>query len=230
METLTILFLGFLTGMKHALDSDHIAAVSTLVSRHKKLSSAVWAGGWWGAGHTITLVAVGFIVLLFGLNIPPGVESGLESIVGLMLILLGAVNFKMGFFDEFHLHKHLHDDHEHLHLHRHEEGKKPHDHRHSHSYNLKALIVGSVHGMAGSAALMLLVVATIKSVPIGLIYILFFGIGSIAGMILFSLILSLPLSLAGNRMANMSRLVTMGSGIFSILIGFLILKETFHSL
>lgn len=225
MKTIALMVLGFLTGMKHALDTDHIAAVTALVTRHKKLSSAIWAGGWWGVGHTFTLMLIGFFILLFGLSIPEKVAIGLEAIVGLMLIVLGSINLKVGYLEKFHLHKHQHDSHEHIHLHGHEEGNKPHDHEHSHSHNLKALVVGSVHGIAGSAALMLVVVATIKSTLMGLFYIAVFGVGSIMGMAIFSLIIGLPISIANNKLSGISRYITMGSGLFSVIIGFLFIFD-----
>lgn len=225
MQNIMLFFLGFVTGMRHALDADHLAAVSSLVTKHNKLSSAIWAGSWWGAGHTLTLMVVGFFILVFGLTIPEKVQMMLEILVGVMLVILGTMNLKTGFMKELHLHKHKHDAHEHLHLHVHEEGKKPHDHKHNHANNVKAFIVGSVHGMAGSAAVMLLVLATIKSVALGLIYIFIFGAGSILGMVLFSLIIGLPISMANRRLNWMDRLVTTGGGMFSIMIGILLIKE-----
>lgn len=214
-----ILLLGFISGLKHALDADHIAAVSTLVSKNKKISLAIKAGGWWGVGHTSTLLLVGSLVLLFGLMIPEKVALGFEFFVALMLIVLGAVNLRTGFINKFHIHKHEHDEAEHLHVHVHEEGHQPHDHKHSHPNRKKAFAIGAIHGLAGSAAVTILVLTTIKSIPAGLIYIALFGAGSILGMLLFSVIIGMPFLIASQRFSNAQNFSIIGSGLLSIVVG-----------
>lgn len=219
MKIEMILVLGLVSGLKHAFDADHIAAVSALVSKNKKVVTAVKAGVWWGIGHTFTLMLVGLAVLVFGLFIPEKVATGFEFFVALMLITLGLANLRNGILSQFHFHLHKHDDDEHLHIHKHAEGSKPHDHAHHHPNRGKAFAIGAIHGLAGSAAVTLLILSTIKSVPAGLIYILLFGVGSVAGMALFSMIICMPMLIASRRYDSFQRFTIAGSGLLSLIIG-----------
>lgn len=232
METILMLFFGFVTGIKHSVETDHIAAVSTIVTRSKKISSAVFAGSWWGVGHTLTLLLLGFIVLMFGITIPERAGIGLELFVGVMLIILGIINIKTGIIRQIHIHRHSHQSPAHIHIHYHNDGDNPHEHLHHHkSFNrIKSLIIGVVHGIAGSAVLTLLVLSTIKSIPLGLLYIALFGMGTVAGMTLFSLILGLPISLVSRRYKNFQRLSVIFSGALSVVIGILLVNTTIFEL
>src|SRR5262249_31017011 len=172
----TALGLGLTLGLRHALDADHIAAVSTLVTRERGLARSCLLGAFWGAGHTLALLGAGIAVLAFKLTISPGLEAALERIVGLVLVglcshgLLGAVG---GFL--LHAHDHTHDGvtHRHTHLHL---GSPAGAHVHLVRLGGRPFLVGLLHGLAGSAALMLLVLGTIPS-PIGaLVYLFVFGI------------------------------------------------------
>lgn len=232
METLLILFFGFVTGIKHSVETDHVAAVSTIVTRSRNVSSAIFAGSWWGVGHTLTLFLFGFIVLLFGVTIPDRAGMGLELLVGVMLVVLGVINIKTGIIKHVHFHRHRHDSSKHIHIHSHDHGNNPHEHKHQHNNftTARAVIVGIIHGAAGSAALTLLVLSTIKSVPLGLFYIAVFGIGTITGMALFSLILGFPISLASRKYKNFQHLLVILSGTLSVVIGILLVNTIFFEL
>ena len=197
-----LLLLGLITGLRHSMEADHIAAVSTIMAtseRHKKLRRAPLLGALWGLGHTASMFATGLVVLLLAVSIPQKVSNTLEFGVGVMLVFLGATTltgfnigkFVRGIFSRHtHEHPHVHEDIGVVHSHEHNH----HDHRHGH----KSLTVGMVHGMAGSGALMILVLSTISSVPLGLAYIAIFGVGSIASMAAMSTLIGLPFARASH--------------------------------
>lgn len=203
MGAWAVLGLGLVLGLKHATEADHVVAVSTMISEHRKLSKVLVVGSLWGAGHTLTLVSVGIVVLVLGVAIPERVSQALEFIVALMIIglsgtaLTRALRGKNGML----LSAHRHDGAAHLHLHFH--GLEGTDIVDEHvlrsnqvaSVGLKPLIVGAIHGLAGSAALTLLVLTQVHSVFLGLCYLLLFGIGSIAGMAAVSCAIGLPFTL-----------------------------------
>jgi hypothetical protein len=178
------------------MEADHVAAVSTIVTTSEgRLSRAPLLGALWGLGHTATLFAAGLVVLLLAISIPERVSDMMEFGVGVMLVFLGATvltgfntgRFVRGIFGrERHSHLHTHRDIGVVHSHDHDHHS---DHRHGH----KSLIVGMIHGMAGSGALMLAVLATIDSVPLGMAYIAIFGAGSIASMAGMSALIALPI-------------------------------------
>jgi ABC-type nickel/cobalt efflux system permease component RcnA len=199
-----VLLLGLITGLRHSMEADHVAAVSTLVatsSGQNKLRRAPLLGLMWGIGHTATLLVAGLIVLLFAITIPENVTGRLEFGVGLMLIFLGATTltgFNVGRFirgmigrGRKHSHQHIHKESGVVHSHE-------HDHQQDHTHGHKSLIVGMIHGMAGSGAITLVVLSTINSVPLGLAYIAIFGVGSIASMAAMSALIGLPFTRARN--------------------------------
>jgi hypothetical protein len=201
-----LLFLGLITGLRHSMEADHIAAVSTIVTageRRKRLRRAPLLGALWGLGHTASLFAAGLVVLLLAVSIPEKMSSALEFGVGIMLVFLGITaltgfsvgKFMRGIFGH-HSHVHVHEDTGVVHSHDHDH----HDHRHGH----KSLVVGMVHGMAGSGALMLVVLSTISSVPLGLAYIALFGAGSIASMAAMSTLIGLPFAKARHLKLNLA--------------------------
>ena len=222
-----ILGLGFFLGLKHATEADHLAAVSTIVSDRKSIWNSMLVGGLWGAGHTISLFVAGILVLLLDFQISERTERALEFCVGLMLTLLGLnVLRKILSGGRLHLHKHEHGarEHAHPHIHEKEESEEPHTH-HGLSLSPRALFVGMVHGMAGSAALMLLVIPTIDSRAFGLLYIVIFGVGSIGGMMLMSLLVSLPFHLTTAKFERFNRVLQAAAGIFSVVLGLTIVYE-----
>jgi hypothetical protein len=216
----TALGLGLLLGLRHALDADHVAAVSTLVSRERGLVRSCLLGAFWGAGHTLALLGAGIAVIAFKLTITPGVEEALERTVGLVLVLLGGhVLLRAVGGILVHGHQHTHDGvaHRHAHLH-----VGPSDAAHVHLIQLagRPFVVGLLHGLAGSAALTLLVLGTIPS-PVGaLAYIVVFGVGSTAGMLLLSGLVGLPVALAANGAHRIQTVIQVVAGFGSAALGF----------
>jgi hypothetical protein len=196
----SLLMLGFLLGMRHAMESDHVAAVASLATRSRSLSDTIRQGAVWGAGHTLTLFFFGSLVLLLDTVIPATLAQVLEFMVGLMLIGLGIDVLQRLLRERIHFHVHRHADGQlHFHAHSHAgEADHPAIHQHEHEHErsrfpLRALFVGMMHGMAGSAALILMTLQSVHSPLTGMIYILLFGIGSIAGMAVLSAIIAVPL-------------------------------------
>lgn len=211
---LTVLSLGFLLGLRHALDADHIVAVSTVLTRSPTVRASGSIGFFWGLGHTLVLLLVGCAVLALNLTIPDTLAIAFEFGVGLMLVGLGlSVGIRL-IRERWHLHAHEHDSERHLHFHSHQAGA---DHSHSHwlRRSMQPLLIGMAHGLAGSAALMLLILSTVTTLGQGVAYILVFGAGSILGMMLLGLVISLPLvySLSCGRQAllAMQGLASLGS-------------------
>lgn len=212
-----LLLLGLITGLRHSMEADHVAAVSTIMAvddnNRKRLRRVPILGALWGVGHTASLFVAGLIVLLLAVSIPERISNALEFGVGIMLVFLGVTTitgfnsgrFMRGIFGRYtHKHVHTHQDIGVVHSHHHDHHQ---DHRHGH----KSLLVGMIHGMAGSGALMLVVLSTINSVPLGLAYIVIFGAGSIASMAGMSMLISLPFAKAKNlRLSIMLRYVAAG--------------------
>lgn len=207
---LALLGLGLVFGLKHATEVDHVVAVSTIVSRHRNLLLSALVGALWGVGHTATLLIMGVIVLLLRVAIPERVSNWFEFLVALMILGLGVSALwralKKG--SEVHLHKHSHDGLDHVHLHFHEPAtrhQQPDESKHSHavsSVGIKPLLIGAMHGLAGSGALTLLVLTQIKSVSLGLLYLAVFGVGSIVGMLLMSGLIGLPFALSSRSLTG----------------------------
>lgn len=239
---LTILVIGFLLGMRHATDPDHVIAISTIVSRERSIWKSGLIGILWGIGHTLTILAVGAAIILFGLAIPARVGLTMEFSVGLMLILLGTLNLTgvMKWMSEKfspahpqvtgeHAHLHQHDAKLHLHWHSHAPGSQHHGQslappswlgrafaRLGLYHSLRPLLVGIVHGLAGSAAVALLVLSTIREPKWAVLYLLIFGVGTIAGMMLITAVIALPFSFAGYRFAWLNHSLVTGSGLVSL--------------
>jgi ABC-type nickel/cobalt efflux system permease component RcnA len=194
---LSILAIGFLIGLQHAMEADHLAAVASLATRSRGLIDTARQGAVWGLGHTLTLFAFGGAVLLADALVPETVASALELAVGVMLVVLGADVLRRVIRDRVHFHAHRHGTTEHFHAHSHpgdgDHDTDPHRHGHRKTLPLRALLVGMMHGMAGSAALILLALQTVTSPWEGLLYIAVFGIGSIVGMAVVGAAVSLPL-------------------------------------
>ncbi len=240
-----VLAIGLFLGMRHATDPDHVIAVSTIVSRERTIAKAGLIGILWGAGHTVTILAVGAGITLFGLAIPARVGLTMEFSVGLMLILLGLLNLlgAMKWLSEKFAPAHPPHSGEHVHVHGH--GEHVHFHRHTHGpgeehhgaslppprwmrasfarlglyQSLRPLLIGIVHGLAGSAAVALLVLGTIRESHLGVLYLLVFGVGTIAGMMLITAAMALPFSFAGYRLAWLNRSLVTGSGFLSLAFG-----------
>lgn len=245
---LSIIALGFFLGMRHATDADHVIAVTTIVSRQRSIRQAVWMGVLWGLGHTITILVVGSTIILFGLVIPPRVGLTMEFSVGLMLILLGILNLHgiLRWIRETvtplppgqHSHSHGHGDYVHSHAH----GHGPEKHGHAEDATpvawmdrtfgrlglyqvVRPLAVGIVHGLAGSAAVALLVLTTIRVPSWAVLYLLVFGIGTVAGMMLITAAIAVPFTFSGSRFARLNRGLGLVSGLVSLAFGLFIVYQ-----
>ncbi len=221
ITVLTALPFGFLLGVKHALDADHIVAVTTIVSRSNSLLRAVLVGLTWGVGHTLTLFAAGFAVLVFKLVIPDRLALSMEFVVGVILVVLGVPLVRQLLTTRAHIHWHQHEDKRHLHSHSHYETPV-----HNHQPIRRPLLVGMVHGLAGSGALTLLVLSTMSSVVQGLFLLLLFGVGSILGMLVFSGLISLPFRLTSGFSLRLNLWVQGVAGVASIAFGLFIMWYT----
>lgn len=218
-EYLTVLGLGFVLGLRHALDGDHLVAVSTVLAQRPSWRASGLVGFSWGIGHTLVLLSVGFAVLFFRLPIPEPMAVAAEFGVGVMLVTLGVL---LGFRllrERWHVHGHDHDGTRHVHFHSHAAAP---DHGHAHWWHesFRPLCVGMAHGLAGSAALLLVVLASSDSVLQGLGYIAAFGAGSILGMVLVGLALGAPViwSLSFGRSAFLAiqGLASLGSIVMGL--------------
>ena len=233
----SIIALGFFLGMRHATDPDHVIAVSTIISRERKVSKSAWIGAFWGVGHTLTIFVVGAGIILFNLAIPVRLGLTMELAVGAMLVLLGVVNvtsfFRAAPEGIVHSHPHSHGDYVHTHAHTH--GTEGHSHvpdRTSlaaldqlmmkfRAYRpLRPFIIGLVHGLAGSAAVALLVLATIRDPRWAVAYLLVFGVGTIAGMMVITMSIASALHMFPSsdvllrRLSFASGLLSLGFGLF----------------
>ena len=226
-----LLGLGLILGLRHALDPDHIAAVSTIVSESRSVRRSSLIGTCWGLGHTMSLLVAGVLVIALKIQISDRLALWMEFAVALMLILLGlkaVLKPLRGW--RIHVHQHAHggSSHSHAHLHRPSE-EHAHQHRHLIRSGARPFLVGMVHGMAGSAALMILVLATIPSALAGLIYIAVFGLGSVGGMLIMSSLISLPFILTRQRFNVLSQGLQVAVGLFSLGFGlFLSWQYGFH--
>jgi ABC-type nickel/cobalt efflux system permease component RcnA len=213
----TLLLFGFLIGMRHALEADHLAAVAAISTKEHSLRASIKHGAIWGIGHTSTLFLFGSIVIFMNAVISEKMADRLEFAVGIMLILLGLDVLRRIIKERIHYHAHRHQNTEaHFHAHSHG-GEKEHtqsEHQHSHEkFPYRTLFIGFMHGLAGSAALILLTLDTIESVPLSMVYVLLFGVGSIAGMAMLSMVIAIPLRAS-------SKLTWLHNGL-QISIGFL---------
>lgn len=222
---MTLLLLGFLIGMRHALEADHVAAVATLATRSHSFADTIRQGTFWGIGHTITLVLFGSIVIWMDSVMPEQVAMWLEYAVGVMLILLGLDVIRRVIRDRVHFHQHSHtsgESHFHAHSHAGEKQHSPAGHKHSHEerFPFRALAIGLMHGMAGSAALIILTLETINSPFQGMLYMLLFGIGSMLGMALLSAAIAIPLRSSAGGLTWMHNGLQLVIGVATIMIGF----------
>lgn len=206
MEWLTVLFLGFLLGMKHSTDADHVVAVTTIVSQQKKLSLASKIGMIWGFGHTLTILIIGSAIIYLQYTISPRLGLSMEFSVGVMIVILGLWSLK-----KFLLHGHAH-------------GNEASAAKDKLSGWIRPLIVGFIHGMAGSAAVALLVLNAISNQKLAFIYLLLFGLGTVAGMMLVTVLLGLPYIYSKNiRFLNRGLGIT--TAVFSIGFGLFMMYE-----
>jgi ABC-type nickel/cobalt efflux system permease component RcnA len=227
LSSLALLGLGLVFGLKHATEVDHVVAVSTIVSQDRNVVRSALIGALWGAGHTAALLVIGAVVLSLRIAIPQHVTDWLEFGVALMIIGLGvaALYKALRKSSEVHVHQHTHDGLAHAHIHFHENETKhelsastPHSHALK-RVGWKPVLIGMMHGVAGSGALTLLVLTQINSPWLGFLYLAIFGLGSIAGMLLMSGLIGLPFALTSRSLTNFHHRLQTVAAVLSICFG-----------
>jgi cytochrome c biogenesis protein CcdA len=210
----SLLLIGLLLGMKHAIEADHVAAVATLATSSRRLRDTVTLAAMWGVGHAGMLVIVGVLVIALRITLPEPLPEIFEGLVGVMLIVLGIGVLRRLRARGVHVHAHSHDDgtvHLHAHAHAHEAAAvhvDPHrPHAHVHVPVSRALLVGSIHGLAGSAALVLLALQAASSRATAIACLVAFSVGTVLGMMVFSLAISLPLRASSRRWGALPRAI-----------------------
>lgn len=195
LSALGLAFFGFLLGVRHAVDPDHVVAVTAIATGQQSVRRATWIGALWGVGHTLTILLVGGAIILFRIAIPPRLGLAFEFVVGIVLIVLGVANLVSR------------------------------DHTHTTPSGARPLIVGMVHGLAGSAAVALIVLAAVRDPRWALGYLLLFGVGTIIGMMAVTTAIAVPATLAANRMHAVRRYLVLASGAASVAFGVMIAIE-----
>jgi len=234
---LAFLSLGFVVGIGHALESDHMAAVATMMDRGESHRTLIARGAVWGAGHTLALFVICSVVVLLGLTISGRIEAALEAAVGVLIAALGARVLWRLRRDRVHIHVHSHGGRPHIHAHSHASEDVPHSeapHEHPHPApargHMATMGVGVLHGAAGSAGLLVLTVAATDTYLEALVYFLVFGAGTIVGMTLFSAVASYPLGLL-QRGTNWMRTATSAViGAVAVFVGGSLALESLHAL
>jgi len=254
----SIVAIGFFLGMRHATDPDHVIAVTTIVTRQRKLGRAALTGAFWGIGHTLTIFVVGSAIILFGVVIPPRIGLSMELSVGLMLVILGLMNLTAfwrtskaiaaesqhssshhsSHSEIVHAHPHTHGDYIHTHPHGH--SPEAHSHRNDRTplalldrmfgriglyQQMRPLIIGIVHGLAGSAAVALLVLTTIRDPRWAVAYLLVFGIGTVAGMMLITMSIASAFNFFGSKNKSFPRVLGLASGFISLVFGIFLVYQ-----
>jgi len=221
--------LGLAVGIQHAFEPDHIAAVSTQISKSKFTQKSVRTllkesftkssvlGALWGAGHTTTLVLIGFLVYALAITIQDQIFFGFEFVVGMMLVFLGTSTILNRNFRFRHKHPHQHKDGT-IHFDEHTHNDSEHHHTH------RSYFIGLVHGLAGSGSLVVLTAATLDNVGMVLSFILIFGIGSVIGMALIGGLMGIPLVFT-SKIGIIQKTFRYVAGIFSLIIGFNIMYQ-----
>ncbi|MFC1974022.1 urease accessory protein UreH [Chloroflexota bacterium] len=251
-QLVSTLVLGFILGLKHAFDPDHLVAVSTIVSEYRNPLRAIWIGVSWGLGHTTTLLLLGLLILLLKISLPEKLALSFEFLVGIVLVLLGLQIFWNLRRSKVHLHRHQHQSEAHVHLHSHSETPEHHHHlrlrwnnfaqfliagiipgEHPQDklkeavkpfFRVKSYLVGIVHGLAGSASLMLLVLVNMESTWAGVVYIIIFGIGSVLAMGVVTIFLTIPFSLS-SKLPRLNLVVQSAAATLGIVFGILLMYD-----
>jgi hypothetical protein len=220
-----VLLLGFLLGLQHALEADHLAALASLAARCRSRRSVVRHGVVWGLGHMLTLCAFAGAIIVLHRAVDPALAGWLEIAVGAILMLLGGQLLYRLHRDRVHFHAHRHGDGRvHLHAHSHvgeraPHAQSPHDHGHVRGFPVRSLVVGMMHGLAGSAALVVLAGAALASPLSGFVYVVVFGLGSVIGMVALSIVIAVPISWTARSLTWASRGLQSGVGLASLALG-----------
>ena len=199
MGTLTLLGLGFLLGIRHAADPDHVVAVAAIAARYKRVLPAALVGALWGLGHSLTIAVVGGLIIVFNLTVPPRVGLALEFAVGIALTVVGLLNLsgRGGFLTASV-----------------DSGQLPRG---------KAFLLGLVHGLAGSAAVALLVVATVRDPRAAFLYLAIFGLGTLVGMMLITIGFAAPVAVLADRFAWSGKGLRLVTGLLSVAFGLFVM-------
>jgi|TARA_B110000014_G_scaffold253755_1_gene233510 ABC-type nickel/cobalt efflux system permease component RcnA len=232
---IAVVILGFLLGLKHATDADHVVAVGTIVSEYRNAFRSLWIGASWGLGHTAPLLILGIVILLLKsavMDFYEGVAHYFEFGVAIMLVFLGLQVYWNLRRRELHVHEHAHDGDAHMHIHgTHSSQDDPSiEERHSlfnpgrPFFRAKSFVIGFIHGMAGSAAVMLVLLPTIDSFMTGLGYLILFGVGTVFSMALITILLSVPFVLGANN-RRITSIVNGVAGTASIIFGLLLMSD-----
>lgn len=200
ISLISALGIGALLGLRHATDADHVVAVTTIVAREPSVVRAARIGALWGLGHSLTVLVLGGAIIAFRLVVPPRVGLGLEFAVAVMLVVLGFANLRRS------SDAHSHDD----------EAVRG---------GWRPVLIGVVHGLAGSAAVAILVLTTIADTAQAIGYLVVFGLGTVAGMILTTMLVALPATAAGARGPQWSHRVRLAAGFLSVVFGVLLAHE-----
>jgi high-affinity nickel permease len=238
--------LGFTLGMRHSTDPDHVIAVTAILTRERGIGAASRTGLIWGLGHSVTVLLVGFAIIFLRIQIPVRLGLMMEFAVALVLIVLGlpaaaTVTRRMNGWlrapavvgvGQVHAHLHAHLGASHSHVHAHEDGADASHHSHLFQHAdalapqarpaLKSFGVGLVHGLAGSAAIALVVLSAIPQPVWAVMYLAVFCTGVIAGMVLITTAIGAPMVLAADRVAQVHRGLVVGSGLLSLCFGLFI--------
>lgn len=231
----TILGLGFLLGLRHATDADHVVAITAITSRENGIRKSSLVGALWGIGHSITVTLIATPIIFFSLVIPDRIGLGLEFVVGLMLVFLGVSNFfgithkiSKRFAPKIHKHEHIAkrgNTHSHLHAHFFIDLKNEIHHLGIY-HSLRPIIIGLIHGLAGSSAVALLILSTINNPQLATLYLLIFHIGVIIGMMLITTVLGISIAAFETRSQKIHNYLVLSSGILSFVFGLMIMYET----
>lgn len=205
MSFLSVIMLGIFLGVRHAVDSDHVVAVTSIVSQQKRLSVSALIGAVWGIGHMLTIFFIGSAIIYFKIMIPEHVELSMEFLVGMMIVILGMISFK-SFLKK----------------------KEEYETRAKNTifYLFRPLFVGVIHGMAGSAAVTLLVLNAISDIRLAMLYLLAFGLGTVLGMMITTLIISLPYIFTV-RFNRFNQILGFSTSVFSIVFGIFLMYKIY---
>lgn len=206
MTLLSILLLGFVLGMRHATDSDHVIAVSTIVSRQRHILSSAVTGVFWGIGHSITLLLVGGAIILFGIVIPQRLGLSFEFCVAIMLTLLGAINLRLAF-------RSLRGT-----------TTQAHEQPEIAGRHWRPALIGVTHGLAGSAAVALLILPIVRNSFWAMLYLIVFGLGTIAGMMVITVTVAVPINYT-KRFALVQRHLCTAAGLVSLSFGLFLVYQ-----
>lgn len=236
ISVLTILSFGFLLGIKHATDADHVVAITTLLGKNGKIRHSAFVGVLWGLGHSITVTIVAIPIIFYSFVIPPNLELVLEFFVGAMLVVLGTLTLSgitekiSKHFTPLSIHKHAHkatniSTHSHLHLHI-LDSINTGLHHIGIFQTIRPVLVGLIHGLAGSAGIALLILSTIKNPLLSAFYLLIFHFGIIIGMMIITTLLGASIILVKRKSEKIHQYLVIFSGIISFALGLYIIYES----